>query len=681
MTQIPLQHSDWRRDTGNEPIIKVQNRFFEKNPSNFVEGASALIRPGFRQWVNLGSSPTCSLYCQDGTFGNHLFAVTQTGVYVLDSSGTPTELTVPGTFTTSSTATNTLAISNAIGDIAPSAYVCGDNDLWVASELPTALGTLTASASVNIAANDVVVIGSMYYKFVVTNPNDNTENGMSGHPFTVVIGANNSATLQNLGDAVNAVGNSANYSVVIQKNPLANLDYVSGNSAYFYSTSGGSSGNSTVSTTTSAALSWGAGTFLGGADSGAFSTFRRVPSPNDPGNPTPTKVTFKNIIMTDSCMIAIANSPYSRSAGRWYFVNPGETWIDPLSYATIESNPDTVVSVRSIGTNVWFLGRETIEVWYPSGDPATPFQRIPGRVFNHGVIENSDCVVGNTLFFVDTNGRVFQTGEGGPTPISNNSIEAVLKNFIQGDNGSSLTLENIMRAWSFSIDGHTYYVLNVGTTITYVYDITTQYWTVWSNYNDTVLRQHNGCQAFFTINNTTSLGTFGLSYPIIAGDIRSGALWIMDPKYRYDDVYNEKTSSYPIECILTAGLPARMRDTFICNEVYMTGSVGDPSVQQFYIVDGDLGPEITDNSNLIYDVSGNTPEGNAILGINTSNISLLTSDDNGQTWQDQGDISVQVGNYTQEIAWRSLGIVTAPGRLFQLVDYGAIPRIDGLDMR
>jgi len=47
---------------------------------------------------------------------------------------------------------------------------------------------------------------------------------------------------------------------------------------------------------------------------------------------------------------------------------------------------------------------------------------------------------------------------------------------------------------------------------------------------------------------------------------------------------------------------------------------------------------------------------------------------------DAGAITVEPGNYFQEFAWRSLGKIGAPGRLFQLVDYGAFARIDELDI-
>jgi hypothetical protein len=44
-------------------------------------------------------------------------------------------------------------------------------------------------------------------------------------------------------------------------------------------------------------------------------------------------------------------------------------------------------------------------------------------------------------------------------------------------------------------------------------------------------------------------------------------------------------------------------------------------------------------------------------------------------------LTVTPSDYSQEFAWRSLGLIRAPGRMFELSDNGAAVRIDGLDIR
>jgi hypothetical protein len=43
-------------------------------------------------------------------------------------------------------------------------------------------------------------------------------------------------------------------------------------------------------------------------------------------------------------------------------------------------------------------------------------------------------------------------------------------------------------------------------------------------------------------------------------------------------------------------------------------------------------------------------------------------------------VSVFPGEFTKEVRWRSLGLMRAPGRLFEIVDSGTTVRIDGLDV-
>jgi hypothetical protein len=61
-------------------------------------------------------------------------------------------------------------------------------------------------------------------------------------------------------------------------------------------------------------------------------------------------------------------------------------------------------------------------------------------------------------------------------------------------------------------------------------------------------------------------------------------------------------------------------------------------------------------------------------------ITLSISDDAGITFIDVGTVTVTEGTYRPEIAWYSLGQIQAPGRLFKLVDDGALVRIDCFEM-
>ena len=61
-------------------------------------------------------------------------------------------------------------------------------------------------------------------------------------------------------------------------------------------------------------------------------------------------------------------------------------------------------------------------------------------------------------------------------------------------------------------------------------------------------------------------------------------------------------------------------------------------------------------------------------------ITLRTSDDGGHSFYSHGDVTITPANYSQEIAWRGLGLIRAMGRVFEITDRGAAVRINAADM-
>lgn len=196
-----------------------------------------------------------------------------------------------------------------------------------------------------------------------------------------------------------------------------------------------------------------------------------------------------------------------------------------------------------------------------------------------------------------------------------------------------------LRAWGFTLDDHDFYVLRLGDSETLVYDLTTKQWSVWNGDRLPVWRAHQG---YTWVGQGRATYGQGYSTNIVAGDDNLGILWILDPKQGYDDG-SARADPAPFTRIVTGMLPARLRDTYRCAGVYVTMALGDP-----------------------------TQEGAAIT--------LKISDDGGKSYWSAGSIEVIADNYEQEIAWRSLGLMRAPGRVFSLEDDGATARIDGLDM-
>jgi hypothetical protein len=197
-----------------------------------------------------------------------------------------------------------------------------------------------------------------------------------------------------------------------------------------------------------------------------------------------------------------------------------------------------------------------------------------------------------------------------------------------------------LRAWTFTLDGHDFYVLRLGDTLTLVYDVYSEQWMDWSDFEKVFWRPNIG------INWTGGDGlapTYGSN--VVAGDDTFGLLWFLDPEQPYDEHPEPLNSTQQLffERITMGQVPVRGREVVPCYATWLTADSGDPA----------------------YTGAG---------------VQMLISDDGGKSFQDVGTVTVTLGDAPSQINWYSLGQITAPGRLFKIVDDGAITRIDSLEM-
>lgn len=197
----------------------------------------------------------------------------------------------------------------------------------------------------------------------------------------------------------------------------------------------------------------------------------------------------------------------------------------------------------------------------------------------------------------------------------------------------------VVRAWTCTLDGHDFYVLSLGDRETLVYDVYSDTWTTWSSSSLNRFRILHGI-------NWQGATQFANAYgsDILCGDDTFGLLWFLDPTEAFDEsaLYGDVVPSYFLRRI-SGQVTVRGRKAVPCYEANLTGSVGTP------VLDG--------------------------MGV-----TLFTSDDGGHSYDDQGTVNIVVGEYTQDLPWQSLGQIRSPGRLFRFDDYGALTRIDGLDV-
>lgn len=179
------------------------------------------------------------------------------------------------------------------------------------------------------------------------------------------------------------------------------------------------------------------------------------------------------------------------------------------------------------------------------------------------------------------------------------------------------------RAWTFVLDGHTFYVLDLGTEGTFLYDTVTNQWCNFST---------QGFEPQWNFQNGCMWGN-----RIIGADLLTNDIWEMDPSAVLDEGWRD------IAHLVTGGISTRSR-VYVANDaVRVSSSIGQ------------------------------------LDEVNGSTMLLRYSDDQEETWSDYFEVDLIPDDFDGEIAYRSLGSFMAPGRIFELSDSGGLLRIDGAD--
>lgn len=251
---------------------------------------------------------------------------------------------------------------------------------------------------------------------------------------------------------------------------------------------------------------------------------------------TPDDVLIGGLASIDNFFImSVLNSQ------RFYWLEPGQTDIDALNFASAERLPDPIESVAVAADEIYFIGRLGPEVWTVTGDADIPFQRITGRVYNEGCA-SGDTVVTTTVKGIPaliwvTDVRTVVLAQGVPSTISNKSIEELLKK------------ATTLRAWSFRYNRHSFYVLTYDQQ-TLVYDIDYDRWLRWDSYLMDNWRAHLGIQE---------------NASVYSGDSVTNQIWILDEGVSDDGAPVIRELSGSIDC---TGTP------FQCNKITIRVNAG-----------------------------------------------------------------------------------------------------------
>lgn len=199
-----------------------------------------------------------------------------------------------------------------------------------------------------------------------------------------------------------------------------------------------------------------------------------------------------------------------------YYQNPAETTWNAIQFAAAEYQPDKIVCLRTVGDLVALLGEATTEIWYATGDAASPLEPYGGLKFDFGC-RSKDAAVNclGSLIWVDDlcSVRMFEGSE--PRIISDNGLAEQIRRTSAAD----------LRAGFFIFDQHPCYVLTLGTSATWIYDLSTQRWTQATSLALDYWRAHLFCNIGSTV---------------LAADVLSNQIYRLDPDRAKDgdDVFS-----------------------------------------------------------------------------------------------------------------------------------------------
>lgn len=411
MVDIPLGRADYHRTVAKEARILTRNRYFEQNPV-LAEKLTALIsRPALRRWIYIGDGPVRGVYSQAGGFDDALFVVSGNSWYRVSKTGVTTLITNginPGGGSIS------MAGTGFIGTVPEFMFLADGRNLWLYIENGFAIGTISGVP----ANSDAVRIGSVYYQFTSGSVNAGTPAGTIANPWLVSLGSDTAVAWQNFGYAITARGApGVDYSTALTANVEAITYNVSSTLVAVRAVALGIAGNGVVTTETGAAIAWTAGTLTGGG------------SPSVTTVDTPGDVGAISVGYIASYVVVVPAQDEGIN-GRFWWIEPGETMIDQLNFATAERAPDPIYQVVVFGDQFWLPGQSTTEVWYFTGNIDSPVLRLQGVTFDRGTWPGTALQIKESMMIVDNDGGVFQIS-GGLKRVSNPSIEQRIREAIQ----------------------------------------------------------------------------------------------------------------------------------------------------------------------------------------------------------------------------------------------------------
>ena len=158
-------------------------------------------------------------------------------------------------------------------------------------------------------------------------------------------------------------------------------------------------------------------------------------------------------------------------SGRFYVSDAGDLdSVDPLSFATAETNEDNLVRVFVDHREIWLFGESSVEVWYVSGGADLPVSRANDASLEKGCgAPMSVQKLSNTVFWVGNERVVYAASGYVPQTISNTALNQRLNALTQAQ------MEELTSS-VWNEEGREMYALHLPDDTTWVFDTTSGAW-------------------------------------------------------------------------------------------------------------------------------------------------------------------------------------------------------------
>lgn len=150
--------------------------------------------------------------------------------------------------------------------------------------------------------------------------------------------------------------------------------------------------------------------------------------------------------------------------------------IDPLDFATAESNPDALQTTFTDHNEIWLVGTQTIEIWQDTGGSDFPFQAITTAKIERGSpAPYSVAADDNTVIMLCDDLIVYRFEGYRPSRISTHAVEYLIRNCTAMGRAAAYAL-------IYTHQGHKFYTLTIPGELTVQYNFATQRWNQATTY-------------------------------------------------------------------------------------------------------------------------------------------------------------------------------------------------------